>query len=76
VKRAGFCIGKNALFYRTLNGAQVGDLFMSLIPHLPSYSRALLSTTLVELQRHARTRRLSRRMDARVELSARLWHGL
>jgi transposase len=22
---------KNALFYRTLNGAQVGDLFMSLI---------------------------------------------
>src|SRR5258708_34684864 len=24
---------KNALFYRTMNGAQVGDLFMSLIHH-------------------------------------------
>jgi transposase len=35
---------KNALFYRTLNGAQVGDLFMSLIrldSHLPVVRRQL-----------------------------------
>jgi hypothetical protein len=43
---------KNALFYRTLDGAQVGDLFMSLI-----YTCQLCGANsfeyLVELQRHA-----------------------
>ena len=43
---------KNALFYRTLNGAQVGDLFMSLI-HTCQLSGANSFDYLVELQRHA-----------------------
>jgi transposase len=44
---------KNALFYRTLNGAQVGDLFMSLI-HTCQLCGANSFVYLVELQRHAR----------------------
>jgi hypothetical protein len=44
---------KNALFYRTLNGAQVGDLFMSLI-HTCQLCGANSFGYLVELQRHAR----------------------
>jgi transposase len=44
---------KNALFYRTLNGAQVGDLFMSLI-HTCQLSDANSFDYLIELQRHAR----------------------
>jgi len=44
---------KNALFYRTLNGAQVGDLFMSLI-HTCQLCDANSFDYLVELQRHAR----------------------
>ena len=44
---------KNALFYRTLNGAQVGDLFMSLI-HTCHLCGANSFDYLVELQRHAR----------------------
>ena len=43
---------KNALFYRTLNGAQVGDLFMSLI-HTCELNGANSFDYLVELQRHA-----------------------
>jgi hypothetical protein len=43
---------KNALFYRTLNGAQVGDLFMSLI-HTCQLCGASSFHYLVELQRHA-----------------------
>jgi transposase len=43
---------KNALFYRTLNGAQVGDLFMSLI-HTCQLSGANSFDYLIELQRHA-----------------------
>jgi transposase len=43
---------KNALFYRTLNGAQVGDLFMSLI-HTCQLCSANSFDYLVELQRHA-----------------------
>jgi transposase len=43
---------KNALFYRTLNGAQVGDLFMSLI-HTCQLCRANSFEYLTELQRHA-----------------------
>ena len=44
---------KNALFYRTLNGAQVGDLFMSLI-HTCQLCDANSFDYLSELQRHAR----------------------
>jgi transposase len=44
---------KNALFYRTLNGAQVGDLFMSLI-HTCQLCGTNSFDYLVELQRHAR----------------------
>jgi transposase len=43
---------KNALFYRTLNGAQVGDLFMSLI-HTAELCGANSFHYLTELQRHA-----------------------
>ena len=44
---------KNALFYRTLNGAQVGDIFMSLI-HTCQFAGANSFDYLIELQRHAR----------------------
>jgi len=44
---------KNALFYRTLNGAQVGDLFMSLI-HTCELCGTDSFHYLTELQRHAR----------------------
>jgi hypothetical protein len=43
---------KNALFYRTLNGAAVGDLFMSLI-HTCQLCDANSFDYLIELQRHA-----------------------
>jgi hypothetical protein len=43
---------KNALFYRTQNGARVGDLFMSLI-HTCELNRANPFDYLTELQRHA-----------------------
>ena len=43
---------KNALFYRTLNGAQVGDLFMTLI-HTCQLCGANSFDYLIELQRHA-----------------------
>ena len=44
---------KNALFYRTLHGAEVGDLFMTLI-HTCQLCGANLFEYLTELQRHAR----------------------
>ena len=44
---------KNALFYRTLNGAQVGDLFMSLI-HTCQLCGVNSFYYLLELQRHAK----------------------
>jgi hypothetical protein len=44
---------KNALFYRTLHGAQVGDQFMSLI-HTCQLCGANSFDYLIELQRHAR----------------------
>jgi len=44
---------KNALYYRTLNGAPVGDLFMSLI-HICQLCGANSFDYLIELQRHAR----------------------
>ena len=43
---------KNALFYRTLHGAQVGDLFMSLI-HTCQLNEVNSFEYLVELMRHA-----------------------
>jgi transposase len=43
---------KNALFYKTLNGAGVGDLFMSLI-HTCELNGANPFHYLTELQRHA-----------------------
>lgn len=43
---------KNALFYRTQNGAQVGDLFMSLI-HTCEQNSVNSFDYLVELMRHA-----------------------
>ena len=43
---------KNALFYRTLNGAQVGDLFMSLI-HTCQLCGANSFDYLIKMQRHA-----------------------
>jgi hypothetical protein len=43
---------KNALFYRTLNGAEVGDLFMSLI-HTCELNGANSFHYLTALQRHA-----------------------
>ena len=43
---------KNALFYRTANGARVGDLFMSLI-HTCELNGVNSFDYLVELQRHA-----------------------
>jgi hypothetical protein len=43
---------KNALFYKTQNGARVGDLFMSLI-HTAELSGANTFDYLCELQRHA-----------------------
>jgi hypothetical protein len=43
---------KNALFYRTLHGAEVGDLFMSLI-HTCELSNVNSFEYLTELQRHA-----------------------
>lgn len=46
---------KNALFYRTLNGAQVGDLFMSLI-HTCELCDTNSFNYLTELQRHAQER--------------------
>ena len=43
---------KNALFYRTLNGARVGDLFMSLI-HTCELNQVNPFDYLTQLQRHA-----------------------
>ncbi len=43
---------KNSLFYKTLNGARVGDLFMSLI-HTCELNGANAFDYLTELQRHA-----------------------
>ena len=53
---------KNALFYRTMNGAQVGDLFMSLI-HTCQLNGVNSFDYLVELIRHA----------AQVTASPREW---
>jgi hypothetical protein len=44
---------KNALFYRTLHGSEVGDLFMTLM-HTCELNGANPFDYLTELQRHAR----------------------
>jgi len=43
---------RNSLFYKTVNGADVGDLFMSLI-HTCELNRANPFDYLTELQRHS-----------------------
>ncbi len=43
---------KNALFFKTENGARVGDIFMSLI-HTAELTGANAFEYLTELQRHA-----------------------
>lgn len=53
---------KNSLFYKTLNGAEVGDLYMSLI-HSCELNGVNPFDYLTELQRHARE----------LEVSAREW---
>jgi hypothetical protein len=59
---------KNALFYRTLNGAQVGDLYMSLI-HTCQLCGVNSFDYMVELQQpRPGTGRLSHAVDA-MELS-------
>jgi transposase len=50
LKRA--VLHRNAPFYRTLNGAQVGDLYMSLI-HTCQLCEANSFDYVIELQRHA-----------------------
>jgi transposase len=42
---------KNALFYKTMNGARVGDLFMSLI-HTCELNKVNLFDYVTELLRH------------------------
>jgi hypothetical protein len=49
---------KNAMFYRTLHGAQVGDMFMSLF-HTCQLCGANSFDYLTELQRHARRRAIN-----------------
>ncbi|MGH9444327.1 MAG: hypothetical protein ACRD3O_01095, partial [Terriglobia bacterium] len=44
--------GKNSLFYKTQNGAEVGDLFMSLI-HTCELNGVNPFSYLIELQKHA-----------------------
>ena len=44
---------KNSLFYKTLHGAQVGDIFMSLI-HTCKLAKVNPFDYLVELQKHAK----------------------
>jgi transposase len=65
---------KNALFYRTLNGAQVGDLFMSLI-HTCQLCSVNSFDYLIELQRHAQELAARPRNGCHGAI-ARLWHGL
>jgi len=50
--RKDFRNRKNALFYKTLHGAEVGDLFMSLI-HTCQLAGVNSFEYLTELQRHA-----------------------
>ena len=49
---------KNALFYKTMNGAEVGDLFMSLI-HTCELNGVNPFAYLTELQRHAEELKLN-----------------
>ena len=48
---------KNAYFYKTLNGARVGDLFMSLI-HTCELNKVNPFDYLVQLQKNAKVARL------------------
>ena len=65
---------KNALFYKTMNGARVGDLFMSLI-HTCELNKVNPFDYLTELLRHpAEVSRTPGGVDA-VELQARRNRG-
>ena len=64
---------KNSLFYKTLNGARVGDLFMSLI-HTCELNGANPFDYLTELQRHAEELKQAHRSGCRGT-TARRWHG-
>jgi len=50
--KKAICHRKNSLFYKTENGAEVGDLFMSLI-HTCDLNDANPFDYLIELQKHA-----------------------
>lgn len=63
---------KNALFYKTLNGARVGDLFMSLI-HTCERNGANPFDSVSELQRHAEEAK-SRRSGC-PGTTVKRWHG-
>jgi hypothetical protein len=52
VLKMAICHRKNSLFYRTLHGAYIGDLFMSLI-HTCRLSKVNPLHYLVALQRHS-----------------------
>jgi hypothetical protein len=73
---------RNALFYRTLNGAGVGDLFMSLI-HTCELNGANPFDYLTELLRHAEELKrnpsdphgLARRSSSRVGRHTPAWRG-
>ena len=58
---------KNALFYKTQNGARVGDLFMSLI-YTCQLNQANPFDYLTQLQRHHQPRRPRPQRVAPVEL--------
>jgi hypothetical protein len=64
---------KNALFYRTLHGSEVGDLFMSLI-HTCELAGANPFDYLTELQRHAANWRPILRRGC-PGTTARRWRG-
>ena len=65
---------KNALFYKTMNGARVGDLFMSLI-HTCELNKVNPFDYLTELLRHpAEMKACVRRSGCRGTI-ARRWRG-
>ena len=73
LKRAGLHC-KNAPFYRTLNEARVGDLFMSLI-HTCQMCGLTSFDYLIELQRHAQQVAAAPQNGCHRTI-ARLWRGL
>ena len=66
---------KNALFYRTLHGAEAGDLFMSLI-HTCELSGANPFDYLTELQRHRHASWQPTHRRGCLGITLRRWRGL